>query len=180
MKRLSLFLALLAAPAQAQLIPPDRVASTLRMGDWTLRTNRERWGGVCEYSASADTGLVLSLVTYRDDREVRALRNALFLSGTGDLPEAWEGEPVAVTVGEDAPVEGQVAFVNGRVAGFGLYGIHDEAFIDRLGRQPAMVLRDPAGTLHRFSLDGFGAGIMAWNWCVNQLTYDDPGPAPGR
>lgn len=180
MKRLAVLLALLAMPARAQLIPPDRVATTLRTGEWTARTNREAWGGVCEYSARADSGLLLSLVTYRDDREVRALRNALFLFSQSDIPDSWEGEPVVVTIEGTAPVEGQVAFVNGRIAGFGLFDIHDEAFLARLRDHQALTLRDPSGAMHRFSLDGFAAGHTAWQWCAVQLTYDDPGPAPGR
>ena len=180
MKRLVLMLALLAAPAQAQLIPPGRIATTLRTGEWTARTNREAWGGVCEYTARADSGLLLSLVTYRDDREGRALRNALFLFAEQDLPDVWEAEPIQLTIGGTAPVEGQVSFVNGRIAGFGLYDIHDEALLARMREHEAMTLRDPSCPMHRFSLDGFAAGHTAWQWCAVQLTYDDPGPAPGR
>ena len=180
MKRHVLLLALLAAPAQAQLIPPDRVATTLRTGEWTARTNREAWGGVCEYTARADSGLLLSLVTYRDDREVRALRNALFLFSDRELSDEWEAEPIQLTIGDTAPVEGQVSFVNGRIAGFGLFDIHDDVLLARMREHEAMTLRDPSGAVHRFSLDGFAAGHTAWQWCAVQLTYDDPGPAPGR
>lgn len=180
MKRLALLLALLAAPARAQLIPPDRVADSQTVGAWTLHTNREAWGGVCEMMSRADTGLLLSLVTYRDDREARALRNAWFLSREAEVPADWDGAAVQLSIGATEPLEGEIAFVRGRLAGLSLFDIEDEAFLRRLAEQPAMVLRDPAGSEHRFSLDGYATGGIPWQWCVVGLTYDDPGPAPGR